>query len=114
MKGEKVVMVIKEECDSLLLSVMHFHKSIAGCLFSDIESASDFTTKMQSADTLNNPHVNQTSTAIGNGEDGGTGDAYSESEAVHALICRIQQAEGERDIVKEELSRALEQIEKLK
>ncbi|CAL1546977.1 unnamed protein product [Lymnaea stagnalis] len=42
------------------------------------------------------------------------GDTYSESEAVSALIERVQKAETQRDIYKDELDRALADIEKLR
>ncbi|RUS86663.1 hypothetical protein EGW08_005537, partial [Elysia chlorotica] len=80
----------------------------------DIESASNFATEVQSSNTVNSPHINHTSTPTGGQGEGATRDAMMESEAVHALICRIQQAEGERDLLSEELSRAIDQIEKLK
>ncbi|GFN80895.1 protein arginine N-methyltransferase 3 [Plakobranchus ocellatus] len=56
-----------------------------------------------------NPNISNTSHGSG-----GTGDGYAESDAIHALICRIHQVEAERDILREELNRALQQIEKLK
>ena len=89
----------------------HVHENLP-CPFSDIESANSSTPKISSLNV--NSHTNHVSTDTGRRGEGGMGDGHTESEAVHALICRIQQAEGERDLFKEELSRALEQIEKLK
>ncbi|GFR86495.1 protein arginine N-methyltransferase 3 [Elysia marginata] len=100
------------------LEILHFDyqgQYKVELMVKDIESAiTSPTTKMLASSSDNSSYLNHTSTALRAIGEGATGDGLKESEAVHALICSMQQVETERDFLREELSRALEQIEKLK